>query len=122
MIDFTTALRADLDRMGFDYDALAQTSKFFSNKACFQYHIQLRNDDPSLKLAEDIGFTFQIVYPDEDCFYIDRVIVDTIGQYTGYSPFSRVYVKTRVPFPTKLEMIAQFFQRKASLQKNKKNT
>jgi hypothetical protein len=121
MIDYTTALRANLERMGFDIDELAKTSKFFSQKACFQYKILFKKDDPKGKLPEDIGFTFQVVYPDDADFYIDRIIVDSIGQHNGYSPYCRIYVRTRVPFPTLEEMIAQFIQRKASLMKSKKS-
>jgi hypothetical protein len=120
MVDYTTALRKDFERMGFDYDALASTSQFFSKRACNQYHLLFTKDDPQGKLPEDIGFTFQVVFPDDDDFYCDRIIVDSIGQHKGYSSFSRIYVRTRIPFPTKNEMIAQFLQRKASLLKLKK--
>lgn len=119
MIDYTDALRKDLERMGFDFDELAKTSKFFSQNACFQYKILFKKDDPEKKLPEDIGFTFQVVYPDDANFYIDRVIVDGIGQHNGYSPYCRIYVRTRIPFPTQKEMISQFLQRKAALIKSK---
>lgn len=115
MADFTVELRNDLQRMGFDYDELAKTSQFFSGNACYQYHILFKKEDPAGKLPEDIGFTFQVVYPEDSPFYVDRIIVDGIGHHTGYSPHCRIYVRTRNPFPTKHEMVHQFIQGKASM-------
>lgn len=115
MKDYTMNLERQLEQMGFDYQLLQATQNFSGANTCFQYHIVFKDQYVRRVLPQNIGFTFQMQYPDDADFFINSITVDFVSKNNGRTAYRIVYFKKNSGFPTRDQMIDRLLERKNEL-------